>query len=56
MDTMAFGMPVRPPIKNMRMPPKVKSMGELNLIAPLCKVATQLKIFIPVGTATKRVV
>lgn len=53
---MAFGIPVRPPIRNMRIPPKAKSMGALNLMVPLCKVATQLKIFIPVGTATKRVV
>ena len=40
-----------PPTVNKIIKPKVNSIGVLSLIEPPHKVANQLKILIPVGTA-----
>src|SRR5579859_5940494 len=44
-------MPSRPPIKNMAMKPRAKSIGTFKLILPKVIVASQLKIFTAVGMA-----
>src|SRR6476620_6677646 len=45
-------MPVRPPTVNTAMNPSANSIGVSKLMFPLYVVASQLKIFTPVGTAT----
>ncbi len=42
---------MKPPIVNTKMKPIANSIGVSNVIEPLHIVATQLKIFTPVGTA-----
>ena len=44
-------IPVMPPIRNVPMPPTQNSRGTRNSIVPRHSVASQLKIFTPVGTA-----
>lgn len=44
-------IPVKPPTVNKKTNPIAQSMGESSLKAPPNRVAIQLKIFIPVGTA-----
>jgi len=44
-------MPVRPPTVNRKMKPSAQSIGVSHLMAPPCKVASQLKTFTPVGIA-----
>jgi len=44
-------IPENPPIMNMKMKPRARTMGTLNLIRPPQRVPIQLKIFTPVGTA-----
>lgn len=48
---LAKTMPVRPPTVNKNTKPMAQSIGESNLSAPPHKVAIQLKILMPVGTA-----
>ena len=43
--------PVTPPIVKRKIKPKVKQVGINNWICPPQKVASQLKILIPVGIA-----
>lgn len=43
--------PVKPPRVNRKTKPTAQSIGVSNRIVPPYKVANQLKIFIPVGTA-----
>ena len=43
--------PVKPPIVNTKMKPIDHNIGVSNVIEPFHIVATQLKIFTPVGTA-----
>lgn len=43
--------PVTPPTVNRKINPKQKSIGVVNLISDIHKVAIQLKTLIPVGTA-----
>jgi hypothetical protein len=43
--------PVTPPIVNKNKTPIVNNIGVFNFIDPPHKVANQLKILIPVGTA-----
>jgi hypothetical protein len=43
--------PVKPPIVNKTKKPPTQYIGVFNLILPPHKVAIQLKIFMPVGTA-----
>src|SRR5215211_5486879 len=45
-------MPVSPPIVNTAMKPSANSIGVSKLRLPRHVVASQLKIFTPVGTAT----
>src|SRR6266487_1931468 len=45
-------IPVSPPIVNTAMNPSAKSIGVSKLMFPRHVVASQLKIFTPVGTAT----
>jgi hypothetical protein len=42
---------VTPPTVKRKMKPTAKSIGVFQTIAPCHKVASQLKILIPVGTA-----
>ena len=49
-------IPVIPPIVNVIIVPKEKSIGVFRTIDPPVIVASQLKILIPVGTATSIVV
>src|SRR5579863_1594168 len=51
--TTASITPEIPPIRNSEMKPAQNNNGVLNSIVPLHSVATQLKIFTPVGTAMK---
>jgi hypothetical protein len=44
-------IPVKPPIVNKKIKPSVKYIGVKIRIDPPHKVANQLKIFTPVGTA-----
>jgi hypothetical protein len=44
-------MSINPPIVNKAMNPNEKIKGVVNLTDPPYKVANQLNIFIPVGTA-----
>ena len=44
-------MPERPPIVNTPMKPSAQSIGVSNEMFPRQSVASQLKIFTPVGTA-----
>ena len=48
---MAWVTPDRPPMVNMAMKPRAKSIGVFNRRSPPQVVASQLKIFTPVGTA-----
>lgn len=48
---MAKIRPVKPPMVNTKMKPTDQSIGVSNVIDPFHIVATQLKIFTPVGTA-----
>lgn len=50
-DEFASTMPVRPPTVNRKMKPSAQSIGVSHLMAPPCKVASQLKTFTPVGIA-----
>lgn len=50
-DPFARTIPVSPPIVNRNKNPITKHIGVVNLILPPYIVASQLKIFIPVGTA-----
>ena len=52
---MPFGGPLNPPNKKIEIAPRTKSDGVSNEILPCQIVATQLKNFTPVGTATSRV-
>ena len=49
-------IPVIPPIVNVIIVPRAKTIGVLRTIDPPVIVASQLKIFMPVGTATSIVV
>jgi hypothetical protein len=42
---------VKPPKVNKNKKPKAKRLGTINMISPVNKVANQLNILIPVGTA-----
>jgi hypothetical protein len=44
-------IPVNPPTVNRKINPVTNNIGVLNLIEPPHRVAIQLKILIPVGTA-----
>lgn len=48
-DELARTIPVRPPTVNRKMKPRARSMVGGHLILPPCRVASQLKTFIPVG-------
>src|SRR5687768_11279536 len=52
---MAWVTPERPPMVNMKMKPNANNMAVRNLIEPPQQVASQLKIFTPVGTAMNMV-
>jgi hypothetical protein len=43
--------PVRPPTVNKKINPRAQTMDRENLKEPPCRVPSQLKILIPVGTA-----
>ena len=47
--------PVSPPIEKRKMNDRAKSSGESTSIDPLYRVATQLKTYTPLGTATRKV-
>ena len=47
--------PVKPPIVNTKMKPTAQSIGVSKVIEPRHMVASQLKIFTPVGTAISMV-
>jgi len=44
-------MPVRPPVVNRKINPKDQSIGGDSVIFDPCRVASHLKILIPVGIA-----
>ena len=46
-------MPVIPPMRNVNRKPAANSSGTRNSIVPRHSVASQLKIFTPVGTAMR---
>lgn len=50
-DELASTIPVRPPTVNRKIKPNAHSRGVSHLIAPPCKVASQLNTFTPVGIA-----
>ena len=50
-DPLANTIPVNPPSVNRKINPVAHNIGVVNLIFPPYMVASQLKIFIPVGTA-----
>lgn len=50
-DEFARTIPVRPPTVNKKIKPSAQSIGVSHLIAPPCRVASQLKTFTPVGMA-----
>ena len=47
--------PVRPPMEKRKMNEKRKKQRRVDWMEPLYRVATQLKILTPVGTATRKV-
>lgn len=50
-EELASTMPVRPPTVNRKINPRDQRSGVSHLIAPPCKVASQLNTFTPVGMA-----
>lgn len=50
-EELANIIPVSPPTVNKKTNPKAHKIEVLNLMLEPCKVASQLKILIPVGTA-----
>jgi len=50
-EELASITPVSPPTVNKKMKPKDHNKDEENLKEPPCKVPSQLKTLIPVGTA-----
>lgn len=50
-DEFASTIPVRPPTVNKKMKPSAHSIGVSHLMAPPCRVASQLKTLTPVGMA-----
>jgi len=50
-ELLAKTIPVRPPTVNKKRNPKTQSMGASSAAGVPCRVASQEKILIPVGTA-----
>lgn len=50
-EELASTMPVRPPTVNKKIKPRAHKSGVSHLIAPPCRVASQLKTLTPVGIA-----
>lgn len=50
-EELARTTPVSPPIVNRNTNPKIHNIGGVRLICFPCRVASHLKILIPVGTA-----
>jgi len=50
-EELAKIMPVSPPTVKRKMKPRAHKRGVSHLMAPPCRVASQLKTFTPVGIA-----
>lgn len=50
-EELARTIPVSPPTVNRKMKPSAHKRGVSHLMAPPCRVASQLKTFTPVGMA-----
>ena len=50
-EELASTIPVRPPTVNKKIKPRAHKRGVSHLIAPPCRVASQLKTLTPVGIA-----
>lgn len=50
-EEFARTIPVNPPMVNRKINPRAHSIGGSHLIAPPCRVASQLNTLIPVGMA-----
>jgi len=50
-DELARTIPVRPPTVKRKMKPRAQRRGVSHFRVPPCRVASQLKIFTPVGIA-----